>query len=243
MGETNWAGNHTYAAARIHRPASVDELAELVAGAERIRVLGSRHAFNDIADADELVSLDGLPAAIEVGDDWVACGGAVRYGELAEALHPARARAAQPGLAAAHRGRGRDRHGDARLGHRQPRDGGPGARAGDVVRATLVALRRGDPDFDGAVVGLGALGAVTRVTLDTHPAHEIAQKVYERLSWEALDEYSSALFAAGDSVSVFTHWGDARGTLWVKAPRTRATRGSARRPRRSSGIRSSGSTR
>ena len=88
MGETNWAGNYTYAAARIHRPASVDELAELVAGAERIRVLGSRHAFNDIADADELVSLDGLPAAIEVGDDWVACGGAVRYGELAEALHP-----------------------------------------------------------------------------------------------------------------------------------------------------------
>ena len=29
---------------------------------------------------------------------------------------------------------------------------------------------RGDPDFDGLVVGLGALGVVTRVTLDVEPA-------------------------------------------------------------------------
>ena len=218
MGDTNWAGNYTYRAARIHRPASVDELAELVAGAERIRVLGSRHAFNDIADADELVSLDGLPAAIEVGDDWVACGGAVRYGELAEALHP----------------HGRALHNLASLPHIAVAGAiatathGSGDRSGNLATAVralelvtsageIVTLRRGDPDFDGAVVGLGALGAVTRVTLDTHPAHEIAQNVYEGLSWRALDECSSELFAAGDSVSVFTHWGEDAGQLWVKA--------------------------
>ncbi len=34
----------------------------------------------------------------------------------------------------------------------------------------LVTVSRGDPDFDGLVVGLGALGAVTRVTLDVEPA-------------------------------------------------------------------------
>ena len=150
MGETNWAGNYTYAAARIHRPASVEELAELVAGAERIRVLGSRHTFNDIADADELVSLDGLPAAIEVGDDWVACGGAVRYGELAEALHP----------------HGRALHNLASLPHiavagaiaTATHGSGTGnlataVRALELVTSSgdVVALRRGDPDFDGAV--------------------------------------------------------------------------------------------
>ncbi len=159
MGETNWAGNHTYAAARIHRPALVEELAELVAGAERIRVLGSRHAFNDIADADELVSLDGLPAAIEVGDDWVACGGAVRYGELAEALHP----------------HGRALHNLASLPHiavagaMATATHGSGDRSGNLATAVralelvtsageIVTLRRGDPDFDGAVVGLARWG-------------------------------------------------------------------------------------
>jgi hypothetical protein len=29
-----------------------------------VRVLGSRHSFNDVADSDELVSLDGLPAEV-----------------------------------------------------------------------------------------------------------------------------------------------------------------------------------
>ena len=51
MGETNWAGNHTYRAARLHRPSSRQQVRELVVGASRLRVLGSRHSFNDIADA------------------------------------------------------------------------------------------------------------------------------------------------------------------------------------------------
>ena len=42
-------------ARRLHRPASLDELRHLLAAAGRIRVLGSRHSFSDIADTDELV--------------------------------------------------------------------------------------------------------------------------------------------------------------------------------------------
>jgi xylitol oxidase len=88
MTETNWARTHTYAAAAIHRPASVEELREVVAAAPRIRVLGSRHAFNDIADAAELVSLDALPADLHVdrAASTVTFGAALRYGELALAL-------------------------------------------------------------------------------------------------------------------------------------------------------------
>jgi hypothetical protein len=66
MRETNWAGNHTYRAAALHRPASVDQVRELVAGASRLRVLGSRHSFTDIADSEVLLSLDGLPAEVAV---------------------------------------------------------------------------------------------------------------------------------------------------------------------------------
>ena len=57
---TNWAGNYTYGAERIHEPATLDELRSLVSSAARIRVLGSRHSFNAIADSEDLVSLRGL---------------------------------------------------------------------------------------------------------------------------------------------------------------------------------------
>ena len=56
----NWAGSHRYRARVLHRPTSVAQLQEIVAGARQVRVLGSRHSFTDIADADELVSLDAL---------------------------------------------------------------------------------------------------------------------------------------------------------------------------------------
>ena len=49
-GLTNWAGNHRYVAARIHEPESVEELQDIVRAGRSLRVLGSRHSFNDIAD-------------------------------------------------------------------------------------------------------------------------------------------------------------------------------------------------
>ena len=66
MQQTNWAGNLTYRAATVHRPSTLEELSEIVARAPRLRVLGSRHSFSDIADSAELVSLDGLPADVRV---------------------------------------------------------------------------------------------------------------------------------------------------------------------------------
>jgi len=80
----------------------------------------------------------------------------------------------------------------------------------------LLAFRRGDADFNGLVVGLGALGVVTRVTLDVEPAYEVSQRVYEDLSWQSLDTHFDEITAAGYSVSVFTSWGDRAGQLWVK---------------------------
>jgi alditol oxidase len=213
----NWAGNHVYRAARIHTPVSVDELREIVARAPRIRVLGSRHCFNDIADSDELVSLDGLPPAIETGEGTVSCAAGVRYGDLAAALH-------EHGLAL---------HNLASLPHisvagaiaTATHGSGPGN--GNLATAVaglelvtsggeLIRAARGDADFDGMVVNLGALGAVTRVTLDAQPAYEMRQRVFEGLAWDALFENLDAIAAAGYSVSVFTRWGDDVDQVWVK---------------------------
>ena len=56
--QRNWAGNHVYRARRLHEPTTIEALRDLVASAPKLRVLGSRHAFNDIVDTDgDLVSL------------------------------------------------------------------------------------------------------------------------------------------------------------------------------------------
>jgi alditol oxidase len=220
VAETNWAGTHTYRARRIHRPGSVDELRDLLAGAPRIRVLGSRHSFTDIADSDELVSLDRLPPDVVVDRDagTVAFSGPLRYGDLAETL--AAEGLALPNLASLPH--------ISVAGAVATATHGSGERNGnlattvaalEIVTSTgeIVTAARGDADFDGMVVGVGALGAVTRVTLDVQPAFEIRQRVYEGLAWDALFEHFDAISALGYSVSVFTRWGAATDQVWVKS--------------------------
>jgi alditol oxidase len=214
----NWAGTYAYRAGRLHRPQTLEQLQELVARVPRLHVLGSRHSFNDIGDSDELVTLDALPAEVVVDGDRVSCGGATRYGELAEALNA-------EGLAL---------HNLASLPHISVAGAvatathGSGDRSGNLATAVAglelvtstgepVSAVRGDADFDGMVVGLGALGVVTRLTLDVVPEYEISQRVYEGLAWNALFEHFDEITASGDSVSVFTRWGDVAGSVWIKS--------------------------
>jgi alditol oxidase len=220
VNETNWAGNHTYRAGRLHRPTSLDQVRELVAGASRLRVLGSRHSFNDIADSAELLSLDGLPADVVVDHaaGTVSLPAGLRYGELAEAL-------AVEGVALANL---------ASLPHISVAGAvatathGSGDANGNLATAvaglelvtaageTLTAAR-GDADFDGLVVGLGALGAVTRVTLDVEPAYDVRQRAYQDLAWASLFDHLDDVTAAGYSVSMFTRWTGTVEQVWVKS--------------------------
>jgi alditol oxidase len=215
--ERNWAGSYTYRAHTIHRPTTVEVLQQIVAAAPRIRVLGSRHTFSAITDADELVSLDGLPPEVVVGDGSVSFGAALRYGELAPILEA-------EGLAL---------HNLASLPHISVAGAvatathGSGDRNGNLATAVtalelvtstgeVIRAARGDPDFDGLVVGLGALGAVTRITLAVEPAYEVRQRVFEDLAWDTLYDHFDAITARGYSVSVFTLWGDAS-SVWIKS--------------------------
>src|SRR5215218_999672 len=195
---TNWAGNHTYGAARLHRPTTLEQVQEVVAAAPRIRVLGSRHSFTDIADSAELVSLEAVHAAasplagidVDHAAGTVSLGGGLRYGELADVLR-------EEGVAL---------HNLASLPHISVAGAvatathGSGVTNGNLATAVaalelvtsdgqLVRASRGDADFDGMVVGLGALGAVTRLTLDVEPAYEVRQRVFEGLAWDALYEH------------------------------------------------------
>jgi xylitol oxidase len=223
---TNWAGNYTYRAGRLHRPTSLEQVQDVVAAARRIRVLGSRHSFTGIADSAELLSLEAVHAAasplagidVDHAAGTVSLGGGLRYGELADVLR-------EEGVAL---------HNLASLPHISVAGAvatathGSGVTNGNLATAVaalelvtsdgeLVRASRGDADFDGMVVGLGALGAVTRLTLDIEPAYEVEQRVFEGLPWDALYEHFDEITAAGYSVSLFTLWGEDVEMVWVKS--------------------------
>ena len=220
MSEVNWAANYTYRAERVHRPSTLEQLREIVAAAPRVRALGSRHSFSDIADSAELVTLAGLPAdvVVERGARTVSFGAGLTYGDLAGALR-------HEGLAL---------HNMASLPHISVAGAvatathGSGDASGNLATAVagleivtsdgeLITASRGDADFDGLAVGLGALGVVTRVTLDVEPAYEVRQRVFEGLTWDALYGHFDEITATGDSVSLFTGWAQGVDQVWVKS--------------------------
>ena len=74
-------------APRLHRPDSIEQLQEVVAGAERVKSLGSRHCFNDIADTPgDLVDMSGLPDDVVIDGNAVTVSAGMKYGTLASVL-------------------------------------------------------------------------------------------------------------------------------------------------------------
>jgi alditol oxidase len=219
--EHNWADNYTFAAARIHRPVSVDEVRRIVARSSRVRAIGARHSFNAIADSPgDLVDLAGIAPGFVIDPErrTVTVGAATNYGVLASYLHRAgwalHNMASLPHVSVAGAtATGTHGSGD-RLGNLST-----AVAALDLVCATgdLVTIRRGDPGFDGVVVALGALGIVTRATLDIQPEYAMRQDAFEGLPWATLLSELTAVMSAGYSVSLMTSWSGPTVTrLWIK---------------------------
>jgi xylitol oxidase len=230
---TNWAGNHTYHAARVHRPSTAAKLSELIARSDRIKILGTRHSFNDIADTvGDLVSLESFNRVLSL--DARASGASVTieagvtYGQLVRHLHAAGY--ALPNLASlphisvagacatATHGSG-DANGILATS----------VTAMEVITAdgsVRVFSRESDGDtFRGAVVSLGGIGAVTKLTLDVVPTFDVRQQVYENLPFAAAIEHFDQIVSIAYSVSLFTDWrSDRINQVWLK---TRAADGAA----------------
>jgi xylitol oxidase len=78
---------------------------------------------------------------------------------------------------------------------------------GDGSIRTVSREELGDR-FNGFVVHLGALGIVTRLTLEVVPAFQVSQHVYENLDFSALERDLDSVTQAAYSVSLFTKWHD-----------------------------------
>jgi xylitol oxidase len=218
----NWAEHIAFAAAHTHYPRDLAEVQAVVRGAQKLRPIGSRHCFNAIADTSGgIVSLRALTRRIEIDPAvrTVTVDGGITYAELCPVLDAA-------GWALFNLGSIPDftvvgatataTHGSGNAN----RNLAASIAALELVTASgdVLTLERGDPDFNGAVVGLGALGIVTSLTLDLVPRFDIRQWVFHGLPFERVVADFDALMGSAYSVSLFTHWnGDIVDQAWLKA--------------------------
>jgi xylitol oxidase len=217
----NWAGNITFAAQALAYPQSLPEVQSIIRAARKVSVLGSGHSFNHIADSDDtLVSLQRLPRRVEINAKAlsVTIDGGATYADIAPALHAAGFALANvaslPSITVA---------GAVATATHGSGDGNQNlSSAVSAFRLVLASgeiasFRRGDSDFEGAVVNLGALGVMSELTLGIHPTYDIRQNVYLDLPVSAAIENFDALMKRAYSVSLFTRWrGDLVDQIWIK---------------------------
>ncbi len=218
----NWAGNLTYSTDRVHTPGSVEEVRQVVKSCAKLRALGTRHSFSTIADSTaNQVSLKRFDQiALDEKARTVTVGAGVTYGKLSPylddhgyALHNL---ASLPHISVAGAIATATHGSGVHNGNLSTAVG-----ALDIVTASgesiTISNQSGGDQFLGMVVGLGALGVVTSVTLNLLPTFKVAQSVYENLSFTHLKDHFDEIFSSGYSVSLFTDWQHHQATqVWIK---------------------------
>ena len=220
----NWAGNLEYSTARVHTSSSLDQVQDYVKTENKLKVLGTRHCFNNIADSkDAFLSLKPMDQviAIDKAKRTVTVGAGITYGQLCPyldrngfALHNL---ASLPHISVAGACTTATHGSGQKNGNLAT-----AASALEIVRAdgnvVNLSRERDRETFNGAVVGLGALGVLTKVTLDIQPSFMMRQYVYENLPLGELKDHFDAIESSGYSVSLFTDWQKQRvNEVWIKS--------------------------
>jgi FAD-linked oxidoreductase len=195
----NWAGDQRCRPTRIARPAGRDELAESIASAaaagEKVRVAGSGHSFTEAALSDgTLIQLEGFAGVLDADREsgLVRVGGGTVLAELNEEL-------ARLGLAMENLG---DIDRQTIAGAISTGTHGTGARLRNIsAQVEGIELVLGDgsirhlgPSTDpellrAARVGVGALGAISAVTLRCVPAFSLLRVDAPHPRDEVLDTF------------------------------------------------------
>ena len=214
----------------FHQPTTVEEVQQVVKSCTKLRALGARHSFNGIADSTEnqisLKQLHQIDPRRQIPRRHRR-----RRGNLWPASPLLSTPAASPSTIWPRSPTSPSWEPCATATH------GSGSNNGNLSTAVsaiefvtadgsirhLSRAKDGD-NFLGAIVNLGALGVVTRITLDVQPTFQVAQSVYENLSISQLEHHLDEIFLSGYSISLFTDWQNQRFTqVWIKR-RTRTRR-------------------
>jgi alditol oxidase len=217
----NWAGNYTYKAEKLYEPTSVEEVQELVKELDKQKALGTTHCFNDIADSSQnQISTKKLNKLVDLDKEkkTVTIEAGTRYGDFAEMLY-------EQGYAL---------HNLASLPHISVAGAcatathGSGVKNGNLATevislelvkpdGSVVNIDKTDPHFYAVVVGLGAFGIVTKVTLEVQDKFDVRQDVFLDLPLESAVSNFDKIMSSGYSVSLFTDWMNNKvSEVWVK---------------------------
>lgn len=220
----NWAGNITYSTDNVFYPTTREEVQQLVKNHRKIKALGTKHCFNRIADSsNNLLSTAKLNkvVSLDTNNKMVTVEGGIKYGELAPYLD-------QKGFAL---------HNLASLPHISVGGSittathGSGIKNGNLSSAVngleIVTADGSIVNFskesdaeklNAMVVGLGAIGIFTKVTLAIEPTYLVRQNVFTGLPMSELKNNFENIMSAGYSVSLFTDWQtDLVNEVWIKS--------------------------
>jgi xylitol oxidase len=220
----NWAGNIEYSTEKLQSADSVEQVREFVKNQTKLKVLGTRHCFNTIADSkNQFLSLKEMDRVVSVDKAarTVTVAGRLTYGQLCPYLD-SQGFALQNLASLPH---------ISVIGACSTGTHGSGEKNGNLstgvsglqlVNATgdVVEMSREKDGgrFLGSVVGLGALGVITSVTLDVRPSYQMQQYVYENLPLSEMIKHFDEIEAAAYSVSLFTDWQKQRiSEVWLKS--------------------------
>ncbi len=218
----NWAGNYHYSTNKVFQPSTLAETQDAVRSVPHVRALGTRHCFNGIADSTvaqiSTLRLDSF--RLNAAERTVTVGPGIKYGDLAVQLDRAgfalHNMASLPHISVAGSIATATHGSGLHNGNLATAVSGIEVVAADGSVHTLTRAKDGER-FLGSVVGLGALGVVTSVTLDVQPRYEMTQVVYRDLDFGQLEHNLEAIMSAGYSVSLFTDWqGHRAGEVWIK---------------------------
>ncbi len=203
----NWSGDRRHRANWV-KPRTEIEIARVVAGASQVRLVGSGHSFNDgLATAGATMSLDRLSGIINI--DRESRRATVRAGTRLRDLTP---ELRADGLAirslASHDAQSvagilsSDVHGTGRL---------PAHLSDQVVGLRIVDgtgaihdVEPGDELFAAAIGGIGAVGIITRVTVQCVDAFRLHQRTrVEPTAWAVAN--LDRLLADHDHVSFYAY--------------------------------------
>jgi alditol oxidase len=219
----NWAGNIEYSTDTLQSANSLEQIREFVKNQAKFKVLGTRHCFNDIADSrNEFLSLDGMDQVVSLDAParTVTIAGRMTYGQLCPYLDShgfaLQNLASLPHISVA----GACSTGTHGSGEKNG-NLSTAVSALEIVNAAgdVVALSRQKSGemFSGAVVGIGALGVITKMTLGLRPTFQVQQYVYEDLPLSQLASHFDEIESAAYSVSLFTDWQKKRiNEVWLK---------------------------
>ena len=220
----NWAGNIEYGTDRLYSAETVEQVQEFVKKQPRLKVLGTHHCFNHIADTTDIfLSVRPMDKVIALDPQarTVTLGAGMSYGQLAPYLHEhgfaLQNLASLPHISVAGACSTATHGSGEKNGNLSTAVSGLEliTASGEVVR---LSRQQDGEKFLGAVVGLGALGAITKVTLDLQPTFMMKQYVYEHLPLSQMKDHFDAIEGSAYSVSLFTDWQNQQiNEVWLKS--------------------------